>query len=86
MGVDHLLDSGGADIEAEVARLTNGRGVDVVLDARGGEQLVQSYRLLAPLGRLVVCGSQALVVGRTATKSRCNRPSAAAAVRSASTS
>src|SRR5512137_836174 len=64
MGLDHVLDSGDANLEAEVVRLTNGRGVDVVLDARGGEQLLQSYRMLAPLGRLVVYGSQALVVGR----------------------
>jgi len=64
MGVDHVLDSGGEDLEGEVARLTNGRGVDVVLDPRGGEHLVESYRMLAPLGRLVVYGSQALVVGR----------------------
>jgi NADPH:quinone reductase-like Zn-dependent oxidoreductase len=64
MGIDHVLDAGSEDLEAEVARLTNGRGVDVVLDPRGGERLSQSYRMLAPLGRLVVYGSQALVVGR----------------------
>lgn len=64
MGIDHVLDSGSDDLEAEVARLTNGRGVDVVLDPRGGERLAQSCRMLAPLGRLVVYGSQALAVGR----------------------
>jgi NADPH:quinone reductase-like Zn-dependent oxidoreductase len=70
MGVDHLIDSGGADLETEVARLTGGRGVDVVLDARGGEHLGQSYRMLAPLGRLVVYGSTALVVGRVRDEGR----------------
>jgi NADPH:quinone reductase-like Zn-dependent oxidoreductase len=70
MGVDHVLDSGGGDLEAEVARLTNGRGVDVVLDARGGDEILQSYRMLAPLGRLVVYGSQALVVGRVRDEAR----------------
>jgi NADPH:quinone reductase-like Zn-dependent oxidoreductase len=70
MGIDHLLDSGSADLEAEVANLTGGRGVDVVLDARGGEQLGQSYRMLAPLGRLVVYGSTALVVGRVRDEGR----------------
>jgi NADPH:quinone reductase-like Zn-dependent oxidoreductase len=64
LGVDHVIDYRNGDVEAEVARLTAGRGVDVVLDARGGEHLAQSYRMLAPLGRLVVYGSQALVVGR----------------------
>jgi NADPH:quinone reductase-like Zn-dependent oxidoreductase len=70
MGIDHVLDSGSGDLETEVSRLTNGRGVDVVLDARGGEQLAQSYRMLAPLGRLVVYGSQALVVGRVRDEER----------------
>jgi NADPH:quinone reductase-like Zn-dependent oxidoreductase len=70
MGIDHVLDSGHGDLEGEVARLTGGRGVDVVLDARGGEQLVQSYRMLAPLGRLVVYGSQALVAGRVRDEER----------------
>jgi NADPH:quinone reductase-like Zn-dependent oxidoreductase len=64
MGIDHVLDPADGRLESEVARITNGRGVDVVLDPRGGESLAQSYGLLAPLGRLVVYGSQALVVGR----------------------
>jgi len=70
MGVDHVLDSANDGLEAEVARLTNGRGVDVALDARGGGQLAQSYRMLAPLGRLVVYGAQALVVGRERSEER----------------
>jgi NADPH:quinone reductase-like Zn-dependent oxidoreductase len=64
MGIDHVLDPANGRLEEEVARITNGRGVDVVLDPRGGEHLAQSYSMLAPLGRLVVYGSQALVVGR----------------------
>jgi NADPH:quinone reductase-like Zn-dependent oxidoreductase len=64
LGIDHVIDYRNGDVEGEVTRLTNGRGVDVVLDARGGEHLAQSYRLLAPLGRLVIYGSQDLVVGR----------------------
>jgi NADPH:quinone reductase-like Zn-dependent oxidoreductase len=64
MGIDHVLDANDGTLETEVARITNGRGADVVLDPRGGEHLAQSYRMLAPLGRLVVYGSQALVVGR----------------------
>jgi synaptic vesicle membrane protein VAT-1 len=63
MGIDHVIDYRNGDVESAVARLTDGRGVDVVLDARGGEALAQSYRMLAPLGRLVIYGSQALVVG-----------------------
>ena len=70
LGVDHVIDSRNGDVEAEIARLTSGRGVDVILDARGGEALTRSYRALAPLGRLVIYGSQSLVVGRERDEER----------------
>ena len=41
LGVDHVIDYRAADVEAEVARLTNGRGVDVVLDPIGGDHLLR---------------------------------------------
>jgi putative PIG3 family NAD(P)H quinone oxidoreductase len=41
------------DWEAEVARLTDGAGVDVVLDMVGGGYVQKNLRALAPLGRLV---------------------------------
>jgi NADPH2:quinone reductase len=39
-----------------VKELTDGRGVDVVLDVVGGELFTDSLRSLAPLGRLLVVG------------------------------
>ena len=55
-GVAHAIDYRTEDFEREARRLTNGRGVDVVLDPIGGENLRRSYRTLAPLGRLVAYG------------------------------
>jgi NADPH:quinone reductase-like Zn-dependent oxidoreductase len=55
-GVAHTIDYRTEDFESEVRRLTGGRGVDVVLDPIGGENLRRSYRTLAPLGRLVAYG------------------------------
>ncbi|MEW6323340.1 MAG: medium chain dehydrogenase/reductase family protein [Acidobacteriota bacterium] len=63
LGVDHAIDHR-ADLRAEVLRLTGGRGVDVVMDSVGGRSYAQSYRLLAPLGRLVMLGMTSLVPGR----------------------
>ncbi len=63
LGIDHVIDDRRADLEAEIARITNGRGVDVVLDPLGGASLEQSYRLLAPLGRLISYGTQSCVDG-----------------------
>ncbi len=41
---------------AAVKSLTNGRGVDVVLDPVGGDRFTDSLRSLAPEGRLLVVG------------------------------
>ncbi len=62
-GVAHTIDYRTADFEVEVRRLTGGRGVDVVLDPIGGENLRRSYRSLAPLGRLVAFGFSASAPG-----------------------
>jgi len=53
-GVVHAIDYRTQDFEAEVRRLTGGRGVDIALDATGAFR--KSYRCLAPLGRLVCFG------------------------------
>ncbi len=42
---------------------TAGRGVDIVLDPHGGRSFAQSYRLLAPLGRLIMFGVSRLSPG-----------------------
>lgn len=61
LGVEHLIDPRRADLTAEVRRITGGRGVDVVLDPIGGRHFRDSYRLLAPLGRLVLFGAASVI-------------------------
>lgn len=55
-GVAHCIDYHTQDFETEIKRLTQGKGVDLVLDAVGGKSFEKSYRCLAPLGRLFVFG------------------------------
>lgn len=62
-GVDHAIDYRHANVGAEVKKLTRGRGVDVILDPIGGQSFTESYRMLAPLGRLIVFGLSAAVPG-----------------------
>jgi len=62
-GVAHAIDYRTQDFEAEVKRITGGRGVDVVLDATG--RFRRSYRCLAPLGRLVCFGMSGMATGMT---------------------
>ena len=63
MGVAHCIDYRTQDFEAEVQRLTEGRGVDIALDAVGGESFKKSYRSLASLGRLFVFGVSSFAPG-----------------------
>jgi synaptic vesicle membrane protein VAT-1 len=62
-GVDHVIDYRVADVAREVRRVTGSRGVDVVLDPLGGKSFDTSYRLLAPLGRLVMYGVSTVAPG-----------------------
>jgi NADPH:quinone reductase-like Zn-dependent oxidoreductase len=55
-GVERAIDYGTANVREEVFRLTKGRGVDVVLDPIGGRSFDESYRMLAPMGRLIMVG------------------------------
>jgi len=56
-GADEVVDGGRGDIVKQVAALTDGRGVDSVIDVVGArETLEASVAALAPGGRLVIVG------------------------------
>ncbi len=65
LGVDHCIDYRTEDFEARVREITHGRGVELVLDAVGGDSFRKSYRALAPTGRLGVFGLSAAASGKT---------------------
>ena len=57
LGADHVLDSLGGDLAAEVLRLTGGAGVDVVLESAGGATFDASLAAAKRVtGRVVVYG------------------------------
>jgi len=62
-GCAHPIDRSSVDYEAEVRRLTGGRGVDLVLDPLGGADWRKGYRLLAAAGLLVTYGFANLATG-----------------------
>ncbi len=63
-GVAHCIDYRNQDFEEEVKRLTNGEGVDIVLDAVGGTSFKKSYRSLNDLGRLLMFGASSFATGK----------------------
>ena len=64
LGVDYLIDYRNEDFEARVRDITNGRGVELIIDAVGGESWKKGYRVLAPTGRLGVFGISAAATGK----------------------
>ncbi|MCX5119817.1 NAD(P)H-quinone oxidoreductase [Micromonospora sp. NBC_00362] len=58
LGAAHIIDYREQDFVEEVRRVTDGRGVDVILDIMGGSYLGRNVSALASGGRLVVIGMQ----------------------------
>jgi NADPH:quinone reductase len=58
LGADHAINYKTHDFEAEVQRLTEGRGVDVVLDMVAGDYVARELNCLAEDGRLVIIAVQ----------------------------
>ncbi len=57
LGADAAVNHASADVVAEVRRLTEGRGADVVVDSVGEARWAESLRALCRGGRLVICGA-----------------------------
>jgi NADPH:quinone reductase-like Zn-dependent oxidoreductase len=55
-GCDHPIDYRSADYGEEIRRLTNGKGVDIILDALGGKDWKKGMGLLRPAGLLIAFG------------------------------
>ncbi|MBE3566428.1 MAG: zinc-binding dehydrogenase [Thermogemmatispora sp.] len=65
LGADEVINYRTTDLVQEVRRLTNKRGVDVVVDHIGKDTWGQSIACLARKGRLVTCGSTSGDVAET---------------------
>jgi len=57
LGAEHAIDYTTQDFVAEVKKLTDRRGVDIVIDHVGGDTFAQSIRAVRNGGRIVTCGA-----------------------------
>lgn len=58
LGIDYVGDSRSLDFVDQVKAMTDGQGVDVVLNFTPGEIMKQSVQCLAPFGRFIELGKQ----------------------------
>jgi len=55
-GCDHPIDYRSIDYAEEIRKLTDGKGVDIILDALGGKDWKKGMSLLRPAGLLIAFG------------------------------
>lgn len=60
-GADHVLDHSEPEHLEKMMKLTEGRGVDVILELLANQNLASDLKILAPFGRIVVIGSRGAV-------------------------
>ena len=58
LGIDHIMHSRKLDFTREVLELTNGEGVDVVLNSLAGPAIAAGLEALAPYGRFIEIGKR----------------------------
>jgi NADPH:quinone reductase-like Zn-dependent oxidoreductase len=61
LGADYLIDGRTENLEKRVSELTNGKGVELILDPIGGASFKISFRLLSKTGRLGMYGVSSFV-------------------------
>lgn len=70
IGVRHVMNSRSLDFAGEIARLTGGGGVDVVLNSLSGAAIEKSFSVLAKGGRFVDIGKIGVWTQQEATERR----------------
>ncbi|EJM67522.1 type I polyketide synthase [Pseudomonas sp. GM55] len=58
MGVEHIFDSRSLAYADDILAITDGRGVDVVLNSLAGEAINRNLRVLKPFGRFLELGKR----------------------------
>jgi len=58
LGVDHIFDSRSLAFADEILAITQGKGVDVVLNSLAGEAINRNFRVLKPFGRFLELGKR----------------------------
>ena len=60
-GAHHVLDHHAADFADQVAKITNGKGPDVILEMLANVNLAKDLQMIGPRGRVVVIGNRGTI-------------------------
>ncbi len=63
-GLTHAIDYRNLDYARVVQDITDGRGVNLILDPLGGVNWMKNYNLLRPTGRVVYFGASSVATGK----------------------
>lgn len=69
-GCTHPIDYRTKDYAQEIRQLTDGRGVDLILDPLGGADWMKNFNLLAPVGRQIYFGFANINEGDDVSKAK----------------
>ncbi len=56
LGADATVDYTAPDWADQVRALTDGKGVDIIVETAGGDNVAEAFRALAPFGRMIFVG------------------------------
>jgi len=58
-GIDHIINYKKENVVERVNGLTNGKGVNLILDSVAGKEFERNFDMLAPLGQIILFGTAA---------------------------
>ena len=57
-GITHVINHSKEDVTKKVMEITNGKGVDLILDSVAGKTFTSNFDMLAPLGQIILYGQR----------------------------
>ena len=64
LGIEHIFDSRSTSFADDILKVTNGEGVDMVLNSLSGDAIQRGFEILRPLGRFLELGKKDLAANK----------------------